>query len=155
MALSKEEIESLRHESQKTKSNIKNTIEKPKNTWTSSGTNFIGNKKIILISIVLVVIVLIVGGIGFSYINSKKPGPLDDFAKCLTEKGAVMYGASWCQYTQAQKRMFGNSMKFIDYRDFSENPEVKTTPTWFINGQKYEKTQSLDRLAAVTGCSLQ
>ena len=112
MALSKEEIGSLRHESKKTKPSIeKNTIEKPKN-----------NKKIILI--VLVVIVLIVGGIGYSYINSKKPGPLDDFAKCLTEKGAVMYGASWCQYTQAQKRMFGNSMRFIDYRDFSENPDV-------------------------------
>ena len=142
MALSKEEIESLRHESQKTESNIKkNAIEKPKN-----------NKKIILISIVLVVIVLIAVGIGYGYINSKKPGPLDDFAKCLTEKGAVMYGASWCQYTQAQKRMFGNSMRFIDYRDFSENSEVKVTPTWFINGQKYEKTQSLDRLAAVTGC---
>ena len=146
MALSKEEIGNIRHETQKTESNIEKNLtgKKPKS-----------NKKIILISIASIIFVLIIGGIGFSYINSKKPGQLDDFAKCLTEKEAVMYGASLCQYTAAQKRMFGNSMRFINYKDFSENPEVKTTPTWFINGQKYEKTQSLDRLAAVTGCSLQ
>jgi len=143
MALSKEEIGSMRHETQKTEFNIERSIiKKPK------------NKKVIFISIVSVIFVLIIGGIGFSYANSKKPGPLDDFAKCLTEKGAVMYGASWCQYTAAQKGMLGKSMKFIDYRDFSENPEVKVTPTWFINGEKYERTQSLDRLAAVTGCSI-
>nr|AQS32412.1 hypothetical protein [uncultured archaeon] len=143
MALSKEEIGSLRQESKKVEPDIKKgVIAKPK------------NKKVLFISIVSVIIVLIIGGIGFSYINSKKPGPLDDFAKCLTEKGAVMYGASWCQYTQAQKRVFGNSMRFIDYRDFSENPEVKVTPTWFINGQKYEKAQSFDRLATLTGCKL-
>src|SRR3989338_6855129 len=143
MALSKEEIGSLRQESKKVEPDIKKgVIAKPK------------NKKVLFISIVSVIIVLIIGGIGFSYVNSKKPGPLDDFAKCLTEKGAVMYGASWCQYTAAQKGMLGKSMKFIDYRDFSENPEVKVTPTWFINGEKYERTQSLDRLAAVTGCAI-
>ena len=65
-----------------------------------------------------------------------------------------MYGASWCQYTAAQKGMFGKSMKFIDYRDFSENSEVKVTPTWFINGEKYERVQSLDKLAAITGCAI-
>ncbi len=142
MALSKEEIGKIRHESQKTDSHIeKHTIKKPKN-----------NKKILFVSVASIIFVLIAGSVGFSYINSKKPSYLDDFAKCLTEKGAVMYGASWCQYTAAQKKMFGNSMKFIDYRDFSENPEVKLTPTWFINGNKYENTQSLDKLSAITGC---
>jgi|TARA_Y100000310_G_scaffold146788_1_gene146096 hypothetical protein len=142
MALSKEEVGNIRHETQKTESNIeRNTIKKPKN-----------KKKILLVSIVSVVFVLIVGGIGFSYINSLNPTPLDDFAQCLTDKGAVMYGASWCKYTDAQKAMFGNSIRLIDYRDFTENPEVKITPTWFVDKQKYENVQSFDRLAAVTGC---
>ena len=142
MALSKEEVGNIRHETQKTESIIeRNTIKKPKN-----------KKKILLVSIVSVVFVLIVGGIGFSYINSLKPTPLDDFAQCLTDKGAVMYGASWCKYTDAQKAMFGNSIRLIDYRDFTENPEVKITPTWFVDKQKYENVQSFDRLAAVTGC---
>ncbi len=143
MALSKEEVGNIRHETPKTGHDIEGAIGKSKN-----------KKKIILISIISVIFVLIAGGIAFSYINSKKPGPLDDLAKCLTEKGAVMYGASWCKFTAAQKGMFGNSMRFVNYKDFSENTDVSTTPTWFINGQKYEKVQSFDRLAAVTGCKL-
>ena len=143
MALSKEEKGDIRHETQKKGSDIERAAGKPKN-----------RTKIILISIISVIIVLIVGGIVFSYINSRMPSPLDDFAKCLTEKGAVMYGASFCKYTAGQKGMFGNSMRFINYKDFSERTDVSTTPTWFINGQKYEKAQSLDRLAAITGCKL-
>ena len=98
------------------------------------------------------VVVLIVVGIGFSFVNSQKPAFLDDFAKCLTEKGAVMYGASFCKYSSAQKGMFGNSFKFVDYRDFGENSDVRVTPTWFIDGNKYENVQTLDRLASITGC---
>tara|TARA_Y100000034_G_scaffold130066_1_gene187660 strand:+ start:120 stop:554 length:435 start_codon:yes stop_codon:yes gene_type:complete len=141
MSLSKEEVGNIRHETKKIESTIGKIIEKPKS-----------NKKLILLSIISVVFLLIVGGIGFSYMNSKKPGPLDNFAKCLTENGAVMYGATWCKYTQGQKAMFGNSIKFVDYRDFTKNPEVKITPTWFFEGEKYENAQSLDKLAAITGC---
>ena len=143
MALSKEEIGSLRQESKKVEPDIKKgVIAKPK------------NKKVLFISIVSVIIVLIIGGIGFSYINSKKPGPLDDFAKCLTEKGAVMYGAPLCKYTAGQKAMFGNSMRLIDYRDFTKDPNVEITPTWLINGAYYQNVQTFDRLSALTGCSL-
>tara|TARA_Y100000031_G_scaffold155939_1_gene208477 strand:+ start:1324 stop:1755 length:432 start_codon:yes stop_codon:yes gene_type:complete len=139
MTLSKDEVKSIRHESQKTEHKTEKPIESPKKS-----------KKIMLIS--SLVVVLIVVGIGFSFANSQKPAFLDDFAKCLTEKGAVMYGATWCKYTSAQKGMFENSMKFIDYRDFSEHSDVRITPTWFIDGNKYENVQSLDKLASVTGC---
>lgn len=140
MALSKEEANTLREESGKPESKAAYT--KPKS-----------GKRVVLISAVIV-FALILSGVGFSYFNSKKPAALDGFAQCLTDKGAVVYGASWCKYTQAQKGMFGNSMKFINYKDFTENKEVKITPTWFINGEKYENAQSLDRLAAITGCSI-
>ena len=139
MALSKEEANTLRQEPQKEEH--KPSAAKPKH----------GRK--ILIS-AIVIFALIVTGVGLSYANSKKPAPLDSFAKCLTENGAVMYGAEWCKYTQAQKSMFGNSVRYLNYKDFSENPEVTTTPTWFINGQKYAKVQSLDKLAVITGCAI-
>ncbi len=139
MALSKEEVSTLRQEPQK-KEHTSATA-KPKRS-----------RKALISAIII--FVLIIAGVGLSYANSKKPAPLDSFAKCLTEKGAVMYGATWCKYTQAQKSMFGNSVRFLNYKDFGENPEVTTTPTWFINGQKYPKVQSLDKLAAITGCSL-
>jgi flagellar basal body-associated protein FliL len=147
MALSKDEIESIRHENHKTEHKVeKGTVtEKPKIKI---------NKKIILISIVSVVFVLIVGGIGFSYINTLKPAPLDGFAQCLTDKGAVMYGASFCQYSHAQQGMFGNSKKYLDIRDFSEDSNVKTTPTWLINGEYFANVQTFDRLASLTGCEL-
>ena len=144
MALSKEEVESIRHENQKVESNTEKTIiEKPKN-----------NKKILIISIVSIVFVLIVGGISFSYINTLKPGALDDFAQCLTEKGAIMYGATSCQYSHAQQGMFGNSKKYLDIRNFNEDPNVRTTPTWLINGEYYPNVQTFDRLASLTGCGL-
>lgn len=104
------------------------------------------------IAIVFSVLILSIGS--FAFINSKKPGYYDDFAKCLSEKGAIMYGANFCQYSHAQKGMFGKSIKFIDYKDFSENPNVKITPTWEINGNLIERVQSFDRLAELTGCSI-
>ena len=79
----------------------------------------------------------------------------DDFAKCLTEKGAVMYGAmDWCKFTQAQKAMFGKSFRHIDYREFNEIEGIKITPTWVINGKWHENTQSLDKLSALSGCKI-
>lgn len=145
MALSKDEIDSIRHESQKTEHNTeKNTIEKPKS-----------HKKIILISIISVIFVLIVGGIGWGYLNTLKPAVLDGFAQCLTDKGAIMYGATSCQYSHAQQGMFGNSKKYLDIRDFTEDPNVRTTPTWLINGEYYPNVQTINNLASLTGCKVQ
>ena len=91
----------------------------------------------------------------YSVYSMSKPGQYDDFAKCLSDKGAVMYGAmDWCKYTQAQKGMFGKSFKYINYHEFNELEGIKKTPTWVINGVWYENTQSFDTLAKVTGCRL-
>ncbi len=106
-------------------------------------------------TLAIVFSILIISSGTFAFINSKKPGYYDDFAKCLSGKGAVMYGAPFCQYSQAQKNMFGKSFKFINYKDFSENSNVKITPTWEINGDLIERVQSLDRLAELTECSIE
>jgi len=142
MALSKEEIESLRHESKKIEHKKESSIEKkPRN-----------KKKIMFYSVSSMIVVLIAVAFGFNFVQSQKPGALDSFAQCLTDKGAIMYGATFCQYSHAQKGLFGNSVKFLDVRDFSKDPNVRVTPTWLINGQYYENVQSFDRLATVTGC---
>ena len=101
---------------------------------------------------VAIVILLIVA---YSVYSFTKPGPYDNFAKCLNEKGAVMYGAmDWCKYTQGQKAMFGKSFKYINYHDFQDLPGIKKTPTWVINGAWHENVQPFDKLAALTGCKL-
>src|SRR3989338_166712 len=133
MALSKEEANKLRHEGRKSEHKAETPIGKKPIS-----------KKTIFISISSIIVVLIAAGFVYSYVQSNKPGPLDGFAQCLTEKGAVMYGASFCKYTSGQKGMFGNSMRFIDYRDFTEDNNIRITPTWKIDGEYYENAQSFD-----------
>lgn len=77
------------------------------------------------------------------------PGDYDEFAKCLTERGVVMYGEDWCQYTNAQKNMFGNSFKYINYEVKSN---LRVRPTWVIGGKTHETVQSFERLSELTGC---
>jgi len=99
--------------------------------------------------------IIIILAVSYSAYSLTRPGPLDGFAKCLTEKGAVMYGAmDWCKYTQAQRGMFGNSFKYIDYHEHTELPGIRKTPTWVIDGKWYENAQSFDVLAQATGCKL-
>lgn len=102
-----------------------------------------------------IAIILIFIGAGFSAYSASRPGPYDDFAKCLSEKGAVMYGAmEWCKYTQGQRAMFGKSFKHITYEEFTELPGIKKTPTWVVDGKWYENAQSFEKLSEITGCKV-
>ena len=101
-------------------------------------------KKIIIITVIIAVLL-----VSLSFFFALKPGNYDDFAKCLTEKGAVMYGENWCQYTNGQKGMFGNSFKYINYE---VKRDLDKRPTWIIDGKTYETVQSFERLATLTGC---
>lgn len=108
----------------------------------------------VIVGISLLILVLAGAGVG-AYFRYVAAGSYDNFAKCLTEKGAVMYGAiDWCKYTQGQAKMFGKSFKYVNYHDESELPNLKTRPTWVIDGEWYEKVQSFERLAEVTGCKI-
>jgi parvulin-like peptidyl-prolyl isomerase len=91
---------------------------------------------------------------------------LDDFAKCLTEKGAKFYGASWCSHCNNQKKGFGDSLQYVTYIECADedNPQVQTEacnkagisgyPTWIINDKQYPGEQALADLARLTGCNL-
>jgi len=140
-------LEKLRHESHEAQKEYEVRIEqqnqsqpeKKKSRWK------------IYVGIIGIIIVIIAA---YSVYSISKPGPYDNFAKCLSEKGAVMYGAmDWCKYTQGQKAMFGKSFKYINYHEFQDLPGIKKTPTWIINSQWYENVQSFDTLASLTGCS--
>jgi hypothetical protein len=112
-------------------------------------------KKYVIYGSILAVLILMTA-IGMrTYVNRTKTEQWDDFAKCLTEKGAVMYGnMQTCKYTQHQAGMFGSSFKYLNYKDFSENSDVRITPTWYINGEKLEGEQSFETLAEKTGCKI-
>jgi uncharacterized membrane protein len=93
----------------------------------------------------------------------KTPGPEDPWirglAEHLTTTNAKFYGASWCPHCQEQKESFGRSASRIPYIECSPGgpkappapactqAAVKSYPTWVINGQRYEGTQTLENLA--------
>ncbi len=113
------------------------------------------SKKSKIVYVLAIIGILVVAIAGYGIYAVAKPGPYDEFAKCLTAKGAVMYGAiDWCHFTQAQAGMFGNSYKYINYKDYKELSGIKKTPTWVVNGVWYENVQPFDKLASVTGCKL-
>ncbi len=113
---------------------------------------------------------LFIGGLVFSanitgYFASE-PGKYDDFAKCLTEKGAKIYGAYWCPHCQDQKSDFGSSWKYVDYvecdlgngqgqKQVCTEAGVSGYPTWiFADGSSLSGEQSFSTLAKKTLCNL-
>ena len=113
------------------------------------------------------IFVLIVLGVGASFIPTNRTGPLDSFAQCLGEKGAVFYGAFWCPHCQATKRMFGASARLLPYVECStpdgqgqlpvcQEKGVQNYPTWTFAGTTTVLTgeRTLAELSTITGCQL-
>ncbi len=110
------------------------------------------------------VILLVVAGIFYIASPSNGPGPHDEFAKCLTEKGAKFYGAFWCSHCNSQKALFGNSMKYVNYIECSTpdrqgqlkvciDADITNYPTWdFADGTRVTGEVSLVDLASKTSC---
>jgi hypothetical protein len=91
---------------------------------------------------------------------------MDDFAKCLADSGAKMYGAYWCGHCSNQKKLFGDSWQYVNYTECDANgnnakPELCTEagvtgyPTWiFADGTKAEGELSFSELSKKSGCAL-
>jgi len=92
---------------------------------------------------------------------SDGPGKYDEFAQCLSEKDATMYGTDWCSHCKEQKSRFGSSFKYVYYvncdlsKDMCMQNGIKGYPTWIINDTQYRGKQSLARLGFLTGCELE
>lgn len=142
-------LEKVRQESQEAQKEYEHRLESQKQLESQSSKS--KKSKYYLIASIIGIFILAVAA--YSAYSLKKPGYYNDFAKCLSEKGAVMYGAmDWCKYTQGQRAMFGKSFKYINYHEFTELQGIKLTPTWVINGKWYENVQSFAKLSELTGC---
>ena len=117
----------------------------------------INKKKYVIFS--LLILIIFFSSITF-YSYEKRPGEYNDFAKCLTEKGAIIYGNDYCQYTNIQLNFFGKSKEYLNYIKCADNERlcnekgVKTTPTWEINEKMYEQVQTFETLSSITGCKI-
>jgi hypothetical protein len=123
-----------------------------------------GKQNLVIAAGVALIVVLIFGGM--AVYSGTRPGPYDDFAKCLTRKGFKMYGASWCSYCTEQKTLFSSSFKHVDYVECADpagggvlqmckDRGVEKLPTWFVSGgQKVTGVLSLADLSQRSGCEL-
>lgn len=93
-------------------------------------------------------------------------GALETFAQCLSDKGAKMYGASWCSHCQKQKAEFGSAVHAVPYVECGAGPRpqdgqtavcaaagVSVYPTWtFRDGTRAEGELPFAILAYKTSC---
>lgn len=86
----------------------------------------------------------------------------DSFAKCLTSKGFIMYGSQYCGFCNKQKESFGDSFRFINYVECSEEPgqtkcremNITGVPTWIYPINRISGVQTLEKLSELSGCEL-
>lgn len=118
--------------------------------------------------IIIIIVVIVVGGIVYLAVKPKnaQASQYDELAKCITAKGAKLYGASWCSHCQNQKKAFGTSQQYLPYVECStsdgqsqtqvcKDKKIDSYPTWeFADGSREPGEMSLKNLAAKTGCSL-
>lgn len=114
----------------------------------------------------LVAIILITIGLSaWVFADASKPAvsdpQLDQFAKCLSDQGAIMYGAYWCSHCQNQKRLFGQSFELVNYVECTQDVAnceaagITGYPTWiFADGSRIEGEASFAQLAERTQCPL-
>lgn len=119
-------------------------------------------------SIILLTVIVVLAGaaavywFGFTRTPENKAvlfSKIDSFAKCLTQKGVVMYGAYWCPHCQRQKKLFGDSFQYVNYVECTKDvkkcqeKKIEGYPTWiFKNGERIAGEVSFDQLAQKTSC---
>jgi len=83
--------------------------------------------------------------------------PDNYLAKCLTDKGSVLYVSKSCPDCEIQKNLFGSSaIRYVNYTDCSVGEsscrELAGLPAWKLNGSVYYGVKTLTDLRGLTGC---
>lgn len=80
-----------------------------------------------------------------------------EIAECIGNN-AIMYSQTGCHFCKIQKDMFGSSVQYLNVIECDYQPAVCNalgiagTPTWIIDGEKYEGVQAIETLQNLTGC---
>ncbi len=95
---------------------------------------------------------------------SPEQDALIDFAKCLSSRGAVMYGAYWCPHCAEQKATLGGGLPHIKYiecdakspdgrPELCQKANIQSYPTWIMPRQNpLIGSQTLAELSTWSGC---
>lgn len=118
--------------------------------------------------IYIIIGLLLLVGIVWLIITPGKTGEYDSFAQCIKDSGTIFYGTFWCSHCQAQKALFGKSVKYLPYVECStpdgqnqqkicKDAGIVSYPTWQFNGSTTDRLSgevALTVLAEKTSCVL-
>lgn len=118
------------------------------------------NNIILFLLFIGVIVGIVSAGVAIFAKGDVKPNPkLDAFAKCLAQKGVVMYGAYWCPHCQNQKKLFGESFKYVNYVECTQEvkkcqeKKIQGYPTWiFKDGERIRGEATFAQLAEKSSC---
>jgi hypothetical protein len=120
--------------------------------------------KIFLALVVLAALIkLAAGGLADGRSRNTLDATADDrvaFAKCLLERGMIMYGVDTCEYCQMQKKMFGQAFDQIRYvncdfeKPLCQEKGITRYPAWEYQGRISSGMQSFEKLSQTSGCIL-
>jgi len=102
-------------------------------------------------------IIVILAVIILAVIIMSRPGSVtpQDVAECIGEN-SELYIQLGCHACETQEEMFGENYKYLNVIDcFFEKEKcsgIRVTPTWIIDGEKYEGVQSIEKLKELTVC---
>lgn len=119
------------------------------------------NKDIKLYAIMTIVIVAIILAI-FYFKSLNNSEVLDEsLAKCIAAKSEV-FSQSGCSHCLEQKKIINETyLHLFNIIECDTSPEnrqkcqdtgIQGTPTWLIEGKKYEGTKTIKELKEITGC---
>ena len=114
--------------------------------------------------IITAAVILIIAVFFFMRDKEVEAGKYDEFAKCITDAGAIFYGSFQCVHCTTQKKLFGSSIQYVNYVECGplggpqtltcQQAGINSYPIWDINGARYSGVQQLERLAELTKCQL-
>jgi glutaredoxin len=115
--------------------------------------------KIVTISVILIILLLALGIIYFKGTGAAMQNiPSEEIAKWIGEH-STLYVQTGCSHCITQENLFGENKKYLTIVDCitsAENKQmcinagIEGTPTWIINGQKYEGIQTIEKLKELT-----
>ena len=109
-------------------------------------------KKSLWITISIIIIVVIFAIIMKSNLGN---GASQETVQCIGQNSAL-YIQLGCHACEIQEDLFGENYQYLNVIDCwferEKCSEIQYTPTWIINGKKYEGVQSIEKLKELTGC---
>jgi len=109
-------------------------------------------KRWLTLAIILAVII-----ISIIILTRSHPETDSDIAKCIAEK-SVLYIQLGCHACELQEDLFGENYQYLNVIDcfFEQDKciekEIRATPTWIINNEKYVGARSVEELKKLAGC---